>query len=71
MLDQAALKDLLAKKMRTTTCLKCDYTRGLPGKEVEQPGSGQFATEDHRPTLIRAMGMKNVLRDIQTNRGNL
>jgi hypothetical protein len=57
--------------MRTATCLECDYTRGLFGKEVEQLGSGQFATENRRSTLIRAMGMKNVLRDIQTNRGNL
>ncbi|GAO56790.1 hypothetical protein NMD1_03959 [Novosphingobium sp. MD-1] len=57
--------------MGATARLHRYQARRLPGEEVKQPGPAQLPAENGGAALVGAVGMKNVLRDIQTNRGNL
>ena len=57
--------------MRATACLKRDNTARLRGEELQQLGAGQPPAEHHLPARIRAVRMKNSLRNIQPDRANL
>lgn len=56
--------------MRATARFERDHAGPVTGKKVEQLGSRQLATENHRTALVSAVRMKNVLGDIQTDCGN-
>jgi hypothetical protein len=53
--------------MRSAARLQRYGAPGLTYEEIEQLATGQLPAEDHRTALIGAVGMKNVLGDIQTN----
>jgi|GEM_PF-3806573 hypothetical protein len=57
--------------MGATARLERYYAYRLTCEELEQFASRQLAAENHRAPLVSAMRMENVLRDIQTDCGNL
>jgi hypothetical protein len=65
------LRQLPRPVMRTATRFHCDKARWLRCKEIQKLGPGQLSTENHLPRRIRAVCMENILRDIQTDCGNL
>src|SRR6187549_165595 len=57
--------------MRPTACLQRDDAARLPGEELQYLPPHKPAAEQPNASLVRPVHMKNVLRDIQTNRANL
>src|SRR6187549_2336200 len=57
--------------MRPTACLQRDDAARLPGEELQYLPPHKPAAEQRNASLVRPVHMKNVLRDIQTNRANL
>ncbi len=56
--------------MRSATGLQRHHTAPLRRKEPQQLGPTDLLAEHRAPALIRAVRVKNMLGDIQTNRDN-
>ena len=53
------------------TSFHADQARRKLGKELQDLAAAQLTTDNNLALLINAMHLKNVLRDIQTDRTNL
>jgi hypothetical protein len=56
--------------VRAPTSFQRDRTTLVPSKELEQLPSADLAAEQRSPARIRAVRMKNILGDIQTDYAN-
>jgi hypothetical protein len=62
--------ELASPVMRSSACLQRHGAARMPGEKIEQLSSTDLSAEQSSTARIRAVGMKNILRDIQTDRGN-
>jgi hypothetical protein len=56
--------------VRSPTGFQRDRTTLVPSKELKELPSADLAAEQRPPARIRAVRMKNILRDIQTDYAN-
>jgi len=57
--------------MRAAARLQCHQTARVSSEEVEQLAARDLPTEHGTPRRIRSVRVKNMLGDIQPDRGNL
>jgi hypothetical protein len=63
--------ELTAPVMRAAARLQRHNAARLPGEERQHARPADPPAELHAPALVDAMHMKNMLGDIQSDRGNL